>query len=177
MDLKYAYFLTLIIAFSQCLTSCNNQRETPEEKVNNPLLGSWEISSIYWITNDTTYSLEKAQPGLLLITPDRYSIMWTPTEEPRVPFENLSAPTDDEMKEGFQSIVFNAGTYTNTDSTLTTQAQVAKVPGFEGGKQFYEYHIEKGKLELIMYDETYPDGKKPYWFGKLKTKFILNKTD
>ncbi len=138
-------------------------------------MGSWEFKQIHWITPDTTYSIPESQPGLLLITPERYSIMWTPTQGPRQPFQNLSNPTDEELKLGFRSVVFNGGTYVKTDTTFTTTAFIAKVPGFEGGIQYYNYSIEGDQLTLTMFDETYPSGEKPEWFGKLETQFVLKK--
>lgn len=143
----------------------------------NSLLGSWDIKEVHWIASDTTVTIENAQPGILMLTPERYSIIWTPTRQPRTPFAILSKPTDDEIKSGFGSIVFNSGTYRITESKLTTQATVAKVPGFEGGQQFYDYSFKDDLLILTMYDETYPDGSKPDWAGKWKTRFVLGKID
>jgi len=139
----------------------------------NPLEGAWVMKSIHWKTKDTTYSIHEAQPGIFIFTEDSYSIGWTPTEEPRIPFQNLSKPSDEELKAGFRSIVFNAGSYTHTDSTAVATPIVAKVPGFEGGKQFYRYKIDGNVLHLTMYDETYPNGKKPGWYGRYVTEFVM----
>ena len=79
------------------------------------------------------------------------------------------------MKDGLKSVVFNGGTWISNDSVLTTTAEIAKVPGFEGGKQFYKYKLDGNMMELTMYDETYPNGDKPAWYGKVKTKFVLSK--
>lgn len=177
MKSSLLYLVTFMITI--LLAACQGQKE--EVNVNsepkNPLLGSWEMKKIHWITTDTTYTINQSQPGLFLVTPNSYSIMWTPTPEPRVPFEVLSQPTDEELKAGFRSIVFNGGSYEINDSTFTTTALVAKVPGFEGGKQFYNYSLNNNQLTLTMYDETYPDGKKPEWFGRLKTKFVLTRVE
>ena len=143
----------------------------------NVLLGSWDVREVHWISNDTTVTIKNAQPGILMLTPERYSIIWTPTRYERAPFKILSKPTDDEIKSGFGSIVFNSGTYSMTDSTITTKALLAKVPGFEGGKQFYDYRLEKNLLTLTMYDETYPDGTKPDWAGIWKTQFVLGRIE
>ncbi|HQV31024.1 MAG TPA: lipocalin-like domain-containing protein [Calditrichia bacterium] len=167
-----------LICLLSMMISCGPLSEgSPAGTVANPLLGSWQMTSIHWVTKDTTYSIEEAQPGLLLINPSRYAIMWTPTDEPRVPFQKLSAPTDEELKAGFRSIVFNAGRYQYTDSTLTTEAMIAKVPGFEGGKQYYRFTLTGDQLTLTMFDETYPDGKKPEWFGRYVTTFLLKRVD
>ncbi len=153
------------------LTSCK------VEVKNNRLKGSWEIDEIHWKTKDTTYSILKAEPGIFFFTDSSYAIMWTPLDEPRRPFKILSKPTDDELIAGFRSVIFNAGSYIFTDTTVVSTAFIAKVPGFEGGKQFYRYTIEGNGLRLTMYDETYPDGKKPEWFGRYVTEFVLNKID
>lgn len=133
------------------------------------------MKEIHWVLKDTTYSIAAPQPGLFILTTDSYATMWTPTREPRVPFKSLSQPTDEEKIAGFGSIVFNSGTYTKTDSTLTTTALIAKVPGFEGGVQYYRYNILEGVLELTMFDETYPDGEKPEWFGQVESKFVYQR--
>ncbi|MEP2276186.1 MAG: hypothetical protein ABJH98_12065 [Reichenbachiella sp.] len=165
-----AIFLIAGLALYACQPTQLNK--TPEP---HPLIGSWEMTSIHWITADTTYSIQEAQPSLFMIDTTRYAIMWTPQDEPRTPFENLSQPTPEEMQAGFRSVVFNGGSHTMTDSTLTTTAYIAKVPGFEGGKQFYNYTAENDQLTLVMFDETYPDGTKPSWYGKYQTKFILKR--
>ena len=87
----------------------------------------------------------------------------------------MAKPTDIEIKKALQSIVFNSGQYMYTNTTITTTADMAKVPGFEGGKQFYNYKINKDTLDLTMFDEIYPNGEKPTWAGKLKIKFLMIK--
>ncbi len=143
----------------------------------NSLLGSWNVKEVHWKTKDTIYSITNAQPGIFFFTDSSYAIMWTPIDKPRKPFKTLSNPTDEELISGFRSVVFNAGNYTFTDTIITTTAFIAKVPGFEGGKQFYRYSIDGEKLRLTMYDETYPNGEKPKWFGKFVTEFVLNRID
>ena len=141
----------------------------------NPLLGAWEMKEVHWISESETYSIDSAQPGVFLFTPTHYSIQWTRIEEPRTPFEDLSNPTEAEMIAGFRSVVFNAGTYHQTNDTVTTRAEIAKVPGFEGGVQFYRYSLEGDRLTLTMFDEDYPGGSKPEWSGVWETKFVLQR--
>lgn len=143
----------------------------------NPLMGAWEVESIHWISSDTTVSIEEAQAGIFMVTESRYSIIWTPTRTPRVPFAVLSSPTDEEAIAGFKSIVFNSGTYTIGDSTFDIEAEIAKVPGFEGGQQNFTYKIDGDQLSLRMRDETYPDGSKPEWSGKWETLFVMKRID
>ncbi len=152
------------------LTACNQHRILPET---NTLVGSWKMQKVTWISKDKSHPLENPHEGIFLFTPNSYSIQWTPTANPRTPFVLLSKPTDKEKMAGFSSVVFNAGSYEYTDNTVTATAYIAKVPGFEGGKQFYTYLIEGDTLTITMFDETYPDGTKPEWSGKWKTEFIL----
>lgn len=164
--------IALLLSLVLSLYSCNTKRHRK-----NNLLGSWNLTEVRWVSADTTYYLKKPKLGLLLITPKSYSIMWSPTQEERVPFKRLSNPTNDEIISGFRSIVFNSGRYSYTDSTLTTTSVLAKVPGFEGGKQLYNLSLAENRLSLLMFDETYPDGGKPNWAGVWKTNFLFEKIE
>jgi len=176
MKIKIICKIALILFITILIANCN--KKSPKRVVNhNPLLGSWKMKEVYFKTKDTVYSIKKAEPGVFFFTDSSYAIMWTPIDKPREPFKILAKPTDEETIAGFRSVVFNAGSYTFTDSTVTSTAFIAKVPGFEGGKQFYRYAIKGKQLSITMYDETYPDGKKPEWLGRYVTEFVLNKID
>lgn len=153
------------------LLSCT-QKEKPEI---NPIHGSWKMKEIHYIYSDSTYSMDVAHMGTFLFTPKRYVIMYTPWKTSRQPFEDISKPKEKEMIASFKTIVFNSGSYTQTDSTITSTADIAKVPGFEGGKQFYRYSIKNNLLDITMFDESYPNGDKPAWYGKMKVRFVLNR--
>ncbi len=147
---------------------------TFQASADNPLLGAWQVKSVTWHTEKGDQGIEKAQPGLFIFTDSHYSLMWTPTKDARTPFKVLSKPTDEEAIAGFKSVVFNGGSYHLTSkNTLTSQAMIAKVPGFEGGKQMYEFQFNDQVLLLTMVDEVYPDGSKPTWSGKVKVTFTL----
>lgn len=162
--------VALLVGFILTLYSC-----TMKNPNKNNLLGSWNLTEVRWVSDDTTYYLKKPKLGLLLITPKSYSIIWSPTKEERIPFKILSNPSDEEIKSGFRSIVFNAGSYSRTDTTLTTTSVLAKVPGFEGGKQLYNYNLKENQLSLLMFDEIYPEGGRPNWSGVWKTNFLFEK--
>ncbi len=141
----------------------------------NPLLGSWKMKEIHYIYPDKIHSQPKAYTGTFVFTPKRYVIMYNPWKTKRAPFKEISHPSSEEILASFKTIIFNSGSYTYNEKQLSTQADMAKVVGFEGGQQFYNYTIQENILDITMYDETYPDGKKPQWFGKLKVRFILEK--
>ncbi len=142
---------------------------------NNPLKGAWDVKSIRWISAEQTHDLPEAQPGMFIFSDQHYALMWSPKQSPRVPFKLLAKPTDDEILAGFKSIVFNSGSYVLTDTEMTATAKVAKVPGFEGGQLVFKYQFKDELLIMSLYDETYPDGKKPDWSGKWQTEFTLVK--
>jgi len=164
----------IVILLFSTFFSCQPQHKP---KLEDSLIGVWSVKSIKWIYADTTYHLQKSQPGFLHFSKNRYSFIWTPTYNPRTPFRILSEPTSEEMQAGFRSIVLNAGTYLKNDSTIIHRAEIARVPGFEGGEQVFEYIIQNDTLTYTMVDETYPSGEKPKWFGKMKTEFVLIKID
>ena len=140
------------------------------------LLGSWKVQEIHYQYSDTTYIMKAQDHGRFIFSKKTYALMYNPRMEIRVPFKNLSKPNQDEINSAFSSMVFNTGSYTIDNHIINTQADIAKVPGFEGGKQYYKMHFDgKEKLELVMYDETYPNGDKPEWIGNLKIKYILKK--
>ena len=144
-------------------------------QVENPLLGSWRLASVTYKSEERSSTIEEAQPGIFLFTPDSYAIMWTPLNRARTPFKVLSNPTDEEAIAGFKSVVFNGGSYQFDGDGMTTKAFIAKVPGFEGGLQHYRYDVNGDQLHLTMFDETYPDGSKPDWSGIWETEFVLER--
>lgn len=155
------------------LLVCVSCTSLPVSKEINPLLGSWKMKEIHYIGADATHSQTEAFEGTFMFTPKRYMIMYNPWKNPRVAFESLSKPTDKEIIASFKTIVYNSGSYIHDANTVTTTASIAKVPGFEGGKQFYEYSISGNRLDITMFDETYPDGSKPEWSGKTTVRFVL----
>ncbi len=156
------------------LAGCNTLA-MDTSKTSDPLEGAWIVQSVHWTWPDGTNSIDEAQPGRFLFVDGHYTLMWTNTVEPRTPFAILSEPTDDEIKAAFRSIVFNAGTYVVEGNRVAARAEIARVPGFEGGQQFYTYEIEGDILNLTMVDETYASGEKPDWSGKLETLFVLKR--
>ncbi|MCB0279049.1 MAG: lipocalin-like domain-containing protein [Calditrichaeota bacterium] len=165
--------MKLVILVCLLLYSCAKKENT----IINPLHGSWLMKEIHYIYPDSTYSQPQAFTGRFLFTKNHYSIMYNPWTNERIPFQILSKPSDAEILASFKTIVFNSGSYLQSDSTITSTADIAKVPGFEGGKQFYRYKITGDQLDITMFDETYPDGKKPDWYGKLNVRFVLQREE
>ncbi|WP_420581600.1 hypothetical protein [Reichenbachiella sp.] len=142
---------------------------------NHNLKGTWIIEEIHYIYSDTTYEVPMNYKGRLMINSDSYSIMYNPYGSTRESPKSLSDMTDEEKLYSFKTIVFNSGVYKLTSTDFITTSEAAKVAGFEGGIQYYQIGKEGNRMTLTMYDETYPDGGKPEWYGKLKVRFILSK--
>lgn len=155
----------LLIQVVVCMFSCQPEHTAP--------LGSWAIDKINFIYPDTTYTLDTVYGGSFILSPERYSIVYNPWNQQRKPFENLSNPTEEEIIHGFRTFAFNTGQYFWKGDTLTCTPDFAKVPGFEGGEQVYVY--KKDAATLTMFDETYPGGEKPQWYGKLQIELWLTR--
>lgn len=141
----------------------------------NRLNGSWKVSEIHYQRKDTTIVVDPALQGRFTFTDEHYHLLYNPWINERQTFQNLSEPKPEEMQQAFQTLVFNSGSYTFTDSTLVAVPDIARVPGFEGGTQYYRYEFKEDVLWLTMYDETYPDGTKPDWYQKLQVLFKLTR--
>lgn len=170
--------IALIILLTACSTIESNDSKSIASKsleIANPLVGSWKMKQIDYIYADTTYVVPMNVSGRFIVTPSSYAIMYNPYGNERKSPVDMSKMTDQEKLYSFQTTVFNSGSYEWSDSTFTTTADIAKVAGFEGGIQYYRISNKDGVMSITMFDETYPSGKKPEWYGKLEIKFLLEK--
>lgn len=145
------------------------------DPASDPLEGSWTLKAVEFATAEDSTLIDPAQPGRFIFADGQYTLIWTYKRTPREPFADLSNWQNEEMVTAFQTIVFNSGKYEIDGDNVETTADLARVPGFEGGQQFYEFEIEGDVLNLRMVDETYPDGRKPDWSGKQTTLFVLER--
>ena len=160
------YLGTFLLLFGQLSWAQEN---------NNPLLGAWHLTGVEWRSVERTSALTDVQPGLFVFTPSHYALMWSPVNQPRVPFKVLAKPTDEEIIQGFRSVIFNGGRYRYSGDQLVTTAEIAKVPGFESGQQFFNVVLKGDLLTLTFHDEIYPDGSRPEWAGTWQTVFTLKR--
>ena len=166
-DLATAYNNNQLVKFFNNLDQLKKQKQ---------LEGSWKVHAIKYHYPDTTYVVNQIKYGRFIFNKKNYAVMYNPMMNERTPFKNLSKPADLEIKKAFQSIVFNSGSYAIEDNTIHAIPDIAKVPGFENGHQYYRIEIIGSEnISLTMFDETYPDGNKPEWYGKIKIQFLLEK--
>ncbi|MEM8524213.1 MAG: lipocalin-like domain-containing protein [Bacteroidota bacterium] len=168
---------TLVLFLSMLVTGSLFSQDSVDSlhTINHLLSGSWKVEAIHYEYTDTTYVVNEVDYGRFLFTEDKYVVLYNPLMNERTPFENLSKPSDEETIKAFRSIVFNSGSYKLEKDVITNTPDIAKVPGFEGGKQYYRIGEQEEYLTLTMFDETYPSGKKPEWFGHLKIRFFLRR--
>lgn len=139
------------------------------------LAGSWIITNINYIYADTTYEVTAPAPGIFMGAPERYMILYHPTSKPRKAFSDFSDPSCEDLRNAYQNLVFNTGNYHLTDSLLVAHPDIARVPGFEGARQVYRMAVSEEQLSLTLFDETYPNGEKPTWHGKLEIQLTFRR--
>lgn len=163
----------LLSIFLIIVASGISSTSNAEENVTTKIVGAWKLEKLIYHLASGDVSIDQVHGGRWLFTPTRYAMMYVPGKSPRIPFKILAKPTDDEVSAGFKSIVFNSGSFQIEQQQLITRADIAKVPGFEGGQQIFEFLLEDNALVLTMVDEIYPDQTKPEWSGKVKLSFYL----
>lgn len=173
----YSILITIIFYhFTDAQSNVNTFDEKVKKLNKEQLKGSWKVHKIKYHYPDTTYVVDKTKYGRFIFNEKKYAVMYNPMMNTRDAFKNLSKPSEKEIKKAFQTIVFNSGAYSIEDNTLLAVPDIAKVPGFENGHQYYKIEIiDTNNISLTMFDETYPNGKKPEWFGKIKIQFLLKR--
>ena len=130
----------------------------------NGLLRVWQIQTIEKTTSAGSSINRSPQPSLAIFTPSHYSLVWMPGATGMRTFKQRWLPTDDEKIQRYGEIVVNSGTYTQTESTITAQPVVSRVPEFMGGvRLLYEYRIDGDTLSLMSMDEYSYDGVQAPW--------------
>ena len=123
------------------------------------LLGVWQIQVIENITASGSSINNSPQPSLAIFTASHYSLIWMPGTTGMRAFKQRWLPTDEEKIQRYGEIVANAGTHTPSDSTITLQPVVSRVPEFmAGGRLLYEYRVQGDTLILTSLDEYSYDG-------------------
>jgi hypothetical protein len=137
-----------------CCVGCR-PAASPETR----LVGVWQIQVIENITASGSSINNSPQPSLAIFTGSHYSLIWMPGATGMRAFKQRWLPTDEEKIQRYGEIVANAGTHTQTDSTITLRPAVSRVPEFmAGGRLLYEYRVQGDTLILTSLDEYSYDG-------------------
>jgi len=116
----------------------------------NPIHGVWKVVEIRQEVSGKEYNNTEPQPGLMIFTHDYYSMIWMPLNGVQPDNAAVWHPTDTEKIQQFNSIVVNSGSYSLSDSQLTTFPIVAKTPEFIGGKADYLWKSAQDTLRLEL---------------------------
>jgi len=135
------------------------QQPTPATK--GPIEGAWKVAEFSYTAPDTSYTNTSPQPSLYLFAKQHYSIMVVTGTQPRVLFKERFQPTDSEKLAAYDYFVANSGTYEVTDSTITTNAIVAKSPNVMAGGSLptYTYRVKGDSLWLTWSSIQQPEAK------------------
>lgn len=117
----------------------------PQRTHGTALDGAWQVVAVE-VTGSGATAHNQPQPSLVLFSGEYYSWSRVTTTSPRALFV-AETPTDAERIAAFDSVLFNAGTYEISDSTLTVWPIVARSPNFMGGaSERYRYRLNGDTL-------------------------------
>ena len=136
-----------------CLHACRPvERVESQGTGQNPLVGVWLITATSASGPTGTTIDENPQPGLYIFTDRHFSNMLIPGSE-RLPFSPDG--TDEERLTAYDNFIADSGTYERTESTLTVQNIIAKVPNVMPPHRStkgltYRWHFEDDSLVLTL---------------------------
>ena len=128
------------------------------------LVGAWLITETTRTKGDSTWVTESPQPGLYIFLEHHFSLMLVPGEGPRVEWPGDGTPA--ERLAAFENFVADAGSYEATDSVITMNNIIAKLPwamNLRGGGP-YQYQLDGDTLILTF---------GPGWQGESEIKYRL----
>lgn len=137
------------------------------------LMGAWVMDAITVISPRGQTSYPDPQPGIFMFADGYYSMVWMLTTEPLPDSAETWKPTDVEKVDSFDSVIVNSGTFTLTDSLLTTHPMVAKTPEFVGGVAVYRYRVEADTLWMESVDIRSRGGVQDPGVGKFQLPLRL----
>lgn len=151
--MKYVFSYSLpIIVIGLLLFSCQqpSKNEEPsaislEQATQNPFLGSWELDR--FSNQDTAGNYEVIS---IILFDDEY-FSWMASRSDRESFEKLTEPTDEELRQAFNTFSAIAGTYEFSDSTITMTQKIVKRPNWMNPPrvEHYAYQIKDGEIHLL----------------------------
>jgi hypothetical protein len=139
----------------------------------NSLRGVWKVVQIKLELSGKEYVNAEPQPGMMIFTSEYYSMVWMPQDKKQPDNTTIWQPTDIEKIQQFNSIIVNSGSYTLSDSLLTTFPLVAKTPEFIEGKADYHWSVRQDTLQLIVREIYSRDGVLDEGAQKYPTTLLL----
>lgn len=107
--------------------------------------GAWQVVAVEVIGSGATKH-NQPQPSLVLFNGGYYSWSRVTTTSPRTLFV-AETPSDAERIAAYETVLFNSGKYSVTESTLTVWPVVARSPNFmAGASESYRYRLSGDTL-------------------------------
>ncbi len=156
---------TLVIAALSLVPTVCIAQDAPGSR--SDIVGVWRVAEVRTVTADTESINSDPLPGLYIFTDGYYSAVWSTSDKPRQMYADRWQPTAAEKIAAYDSIVVNAGTYELSQSELITRPQLARVPGFGGGRAVWNYRIDGDTLYLEMIEEFTKDGTRAKWLDQV----------
>ena len=131
----------------------------PQKTRGTALDGVWHVVAVE-VTGSGATVHNQPQPSLVIFSGEHYSWSRVTTTSPRARFV-AEAPTETERVAAYDSVLFQSGKYTVSDSTLTVWPIVARSPNFTAGSsESYRYRLSGDTLWL---DQRSEDVR--FWLG------------
>lgn len=137
------------------------------------LEGAWLMDEISVISSHGEAVYADPQPGLFIFSGGHYSMVWSWATEPLPDSEEMWRPTDEEKIRSFSAIIVNSGSYTASDSLVTTVPVVAKTAEFVGGMASYRYRVVADTLWMEMTNTVSRSGVVDPGVGKFRMPLRL----
>ncbi len=167
--MRWIVLLVMLLAVSTAWA----QQAPDAPTAGSPLAGSWSMAEIAVISARGENRYPDPAPGLFIFGESHYSMVWMLLTEVPPDFAETWKPTEEEKAAAFSSIIVNSGTYTYTDSTVTTTPTVAKTPEFIGGSAVYAYKVEGDTLWMDATDTVSRDGVRDPGIGLVRIPLKL----
>ena len=131
------------------------------------LVGAWLITETTTTTADSSWTNSTPQTGLYIFTESHFSNMLIHGPESRQLFPEAATP--EQRLAAYDPFIADAGSYELTDSTLTTQNIIAKVPNVMNAALHYRYSLSGDSLLLTLSGGwAPPDGELTYQLVRLR---------
>ena len=149
------------------VTACSTESELPVVDSSSPFVGAWLIAETTKTTPDSSWTDTSPQPGLYVFSGSHFSNMLVDGSNARVPFPPGGASPEQRLA-AYDPFIADAGSYEFSDSILTTQNIIAKVPNVMTAQIVYRYHFSADTLTLTFRGAwAPPDGEITYRLVRL----------
>lgn len=130
--------------------------------------GTWLIDEITVISPRGEVTYPDPQPGIYIFADGYYSMVWSWAVQPMPDSEEIWRPSEEEKVRSFSSLIINSGTYTVSDTLVTTYPMVAKTPEFVGGMATYRYSVVADTLWMEVTNTVSHSGVVDPGIGKVR---------